>query len=186
MLTLTKLVNNLARKRRSAVELSPHRKEIEEMILEGKSDRAISDWLSTVEESISYGAIYNYRRTKFNITKEATLQYNEKESKQRKKKAVAKKIGEIEFLDDIIDLAGKTDLQVNYDARITPLDIKKLGVQAVRAKHEITKDEPDPVVVEVNVNGVPTDPKVRARGRDFIQQIRAGQVESSNPGDGDQ
>ena len=184
MLTLTKLVNNLARKRRSAVELSPHRKEIEEMILEGKSDRAISDWLSTVEESISYGAIYNYRRTKFNITKEATLQYNEKESKQRKKKAVAKKIGEIEFLDDIIDLAGKTNLQTGEYA--TPLDVKKLGIQAVRAKHEITKDEPEPMVFEVNVNGIPTDPRVRARGRDLIQQIRTGQVESSDTGNGDQ
>lgn len=170
--------------RPGAVEISPFRKEIEEMIIEGKKDSYISDWLKTQDAYISRHAIGTYRRDRFNIPKEATRKYQENQSKQRKKKAVAKKIGEIEFLDDIIDLAGKTNLQTGEYA--TPLDVKKLGIQAVRAKHEITKDEPEPMVFEVNVNGIPTDPRVRARGRDLIQQIRTGQVESSDSGDGDQ
>lgn len=42
-----------------------------------------------------------------------------------------------------------------------------------------------------NVNGmvtmvIPDDPKLRARGRDLIQSIRSGQMESSDPGHGDQ
>lgn len=157
------------------------------MILEGKSDRVISDWLKNAGERISYGAIYNYKRNKFDITKEATLQYNEKQSKKRKQVAVKQKVSEIIFLDDIINLAGKTDLQVDLDSRINELDIKRLGIQAVRAKHEITKDNPEPVVnVKVDLYGVPTDPAIRARGRDLIQQIRSSEVEPSDPGHGGQ
>lgn len=39
--------------------------------------------------------------------------------------------------------------------------------------------------VDIDVK-LPDDPKLRARGRDLIQQIRTGEVESGNTGDGGQ
>jgi hypothetical protein len=78
---------------------------------------------------------------------EAVLEYNKKQSKIRKTDAVDKKISEIEYCDDIINTAAKIGIQVDQDKNITNLDIKKLGLQAVRVKHDITKDEPAPVVI---------------------------------------
>jgi rRNA maturation endonuclease Nob1 len=125
--------------KKSAVIKSPYRKEIEEMIIEGKSSRYISEWLKDQNESISHTAI--------NIPMEAVREYNKKQSKIRKTDAVEKKVTEIEYCDDIIHAASKVGIHVDLDKNITNLDIKKLGLQAVKVKHDITKDEPAPVVV---------------------------------------
>ncbi len=133
--------------KKSAVIKSPYRKEIEEMIIEGKSSRYISDWLKDQNESISHTAINNYKKNDYNIPMEAVREYNKKQSKIRKTEAVEKKVTEIEYCDDIINTASKIGIQVDQDKNITNLDIKKLGLQAVKVKHDITKDEPAPVVI---------------------------------------
>lgn len=176
---------------KSAVERSQYRKEIENLILEAKSSRYISDWLKEQKEpeNISHNAINNYKKNKFNVKAEAVTKYREKQSKKRLDKAVHKTVSSIEYLDTIIETANKTGLSVNEEQGVTALDIHKLGVQAVKAKHDITKDEPDNVFnlnlgVENNVN-IPKDPGIRARGRDFIRSIRAGQNESRDSSNGD-
>ncbi len=133
--------------KKSAVIKSPYRKEIEEMIIEGKSSRYISDWLKDQNESISHTAINNYKKNDYNIQEEAVREYNKKQSKIRKTDAVEKKVTEIEYCDDIIDTASKIGIQVDQNKNITNLDIKKLGLQAVKVKHDITKDEPAPVAI---------------------------------------
>lgn len=148
--------------RPNAVKSSPFRKEIEELILEGKSSRYISKWLKERGESISHNAINNYRKGPYNVKDKATKEYNEKKSKERLDKAVDKKVSDIEALDDIIEKGSELNLDIeslkpSFFDGITRLDIerlkiqaKRLVIQAARAKHYITKDEP-PIVVEVKV-----------------------------------
>ena len=136
--------------KKSAVIKSPYRKEIEEMIIEGKSSRQISEWLKDQGERISHTAINNYRKNDYNIKEEAVREYNENQSKARRSEAVEKKVTEIEYCDDIINTAAKIGIKIDSSQGITNLDIKKLGLQAVKIKHTITKDEPTPVIgVEV-------------------------------------
>lgn len=124
---------------RSAVETSPFRKEIEEYLLEGKSARFISEWLKEQGESISHTAINNYKKGSFNVHVEASKQYIEKESKKRKDKGIEKVVSDLEFCDNIINIANKVDLKVTDEKKITELDIKKLGLQAIKTKQEIFK-----------------------------------------------
>jgi len=176
---------------KSAVELSKYRTEIEELILDGKSSRYISNWLKNQEEpeSISHTAINNFKKNKFNVNAKAIEEYQKKKSKKRLNKAVEKKVTEIEYCDDIIQKASSVGLKVDPQSNISELDIKKLGLQAVKVKHDITKDEPEHNIhVNVGIQNdiqIPRDPSIRARGRAFIQSLRPGQVESSDAGNGD-
>jgi hypothetical protein len=139
---------------RSAVELSPHREEIDKMLLRGESPRTVSSWLESLEEgpeSISHTAINNYRKKHLNVNKEAVEEYQHKRTRELKKKEVQKVVSDLEYCDNIIELADKVNLKVDHDNKITELDIKKIGLQAVKVKHDITKDEPEPAPVNVNV-----------------------------------
>lgn len=125
---------------RSAVEDSPHRKEIEKMIIEGKSPRYISKWLKELEEdpeSISHTSINNYKNNKFNVKKDAVKEYNDRQSKARKTRAKNKIVSDLEFLDNIKDIASKVNVTVDEDTKA--LDVVKVGIQAVKAKNEILK-----------------------------------------------
>jgi hypothetical protein len=147
---------------KSAVELSDHRSEIDDFLKEGKSSRFISDWLKKLPkkegpETISHVSISNYKKKKFNVKKEATIKYNEKKSKEKLKKASDKVVSDIEALDEIIHEGQKIKLDLDnirpdFDSGVTDLDIentklkaKRLVIQAAKAKHDITKDEPTPV-----------------------------------------
>jgi DNA-binding CsgD family transcriptional regulator len=132
--------------KKSAVMTNPYRKEIEEMIIEGKSSRQISDWLKDHDESISHTAINNYRKNDYNIKEEAVKEYNKKQSSALKSDAVEKTVSEIEYCDDIINAAAKIGIKIDPKQGISNLDIKKLGLQAVKIKHAITKDEPTPII----------------------------------------
>lgn len=130
---------------KSAVERSPNRTGIDERLEEGVTPRAISEWLKTLDppENISHVAIHNYRKNKFNINKEATIKYNQKKSKERLDKASDKVVSDIEYCDNIIELADKVNLKVDHDNRITELDIKKLGLQAIKTKQDVFKQGGD-------------------------------------------
>lgn len=121
---------------KTAVEKSPHRKQIEEMIINGESGRTISDWLKQKGESISYVAINKYK-TKFNPNKKAREKYHEKKSKERLDKATNEILSDLDFLDKVKDVASK--VKVTVDDNTSPLDIVKVGIQAVRTKNEILK-----------------------------------------------
>lgn len=138
--------------RPNKVKISRYRKDIDEMLIDGVTPTEISKWLKKQNppENIGKTAIYDYKNNDFNINDEATQAYNEKKSKERLKSAVDKKVSEIQYCDDIIDTAAKVGLHVDKAQGITNLDIKKLGLQAVKVKHDITKNDP-PVVVEVKV-----------------------------------
>lgn len=128
---------------KSSIKTSPFRKEIEEMILEGKSSRQISKWLKEHDEDISHTTINRYRNKDFNIQSEAVTQYNETLSQKRKEKGIEATVSDLEYCDEIIQLASKTELTVNHQNKVTELDIKKLGLQAVKTKQEILKQGGD-------------------------------------------
>lgn len=131
---------------KSAVELSENRLEIDNLLKEGKSPRFISNWLKNLEdnpESISHTAINKYKKKKFNIEKEAVLKYNETKSKELLDEASDKVVSDLEYCDNIIELANKIDLKVDHKNRITELDIKKLGLQAIKTKQDVFKQGGD-------------------------------------------
>ena len=185
---------------RSAVEQSPHRTEIDKRLLRGESPRQVSKWLKNLKkdpEKISHTAINKYRKKHLNVQKEVVEKYQDRQTKRRKDVAVKKGVCELEALDEIIESGTNLKIaldQITPDKSTTPLDIekvklqaKRLVIQATTAKHEITKDNPEPIVnVKVDLYGVPTDPAIRARARDLIQQIRSSEMEPSNPGHGGQ
>ncbi|WP_321422778.1 hypothetical protein [uncultured Methanobacterium sp.] len=90
--------------RPNAVESSPYRKEIEEMIKEGKPDTDIANWLKKKEAPISRQTINNYKNKKFNITLAARKKYQEKKSKERLDGAADEQVRDIEKIDEDCDL----------------------------------------------------------------------------------
>lgn len=135
---------------KSSVITSPYRKEIEEMLLEGKSPRQISKWLKEQDENISHTAINNYRNNHFNPSKEAGLEYQNIQSKKRKTRAKNRILSDLEFLDQVKDAAGNIKLVVDEDTK--PIEIVKAGIQAVKEKNNILKAGEDKAPVEVNIN----------------------------------
>ncbi len=104
----------------SSVITSPYRKEIEEMLIEGKSPRYISDWLKEQEprENISHTAINNYKNNHFNVPVEAVKEYNKRQSEKRKKKATIKQVDDLEKIDQFIQ---------NVDSEIIKHQIQDTG-----------------------------------------------------------
>ncbi|AEG18153.1 hypothetical protein [Methanobacterium paludis] len=148
--------------RPSAVKKSPYKKEIEEMITEGKPDTYIVEWLKENGAPISRPTINKYRKKDFNFKAEAVKEYQKQESKKRFNKAKNKIVSDLNFLDGLIETAAGTELCVDEEQGITSLDINKLGVQAAKVKHDITKDEP-PVVVEVKAGELDDDERKLAK-----------------------
>jgi hypothetical protein len=144
---------------KSAVERSEYRPQIDELLKEGKTPRFISDWLKHLKknpENISHTAINNYRKNKFNVKKEATIKYNEKKSKEIFEEAVEETVSDLGYCDDIIKKAREVGIKVDKEEGTTALDIKKLGLQAVRVKQEIfkagTEDEKEFTIKIVGVD----------------------------------
>lgn len=133
----------------SSVITSPYRKEIEEMLIEGKSPRYISEWLKAQEpkENISHTAINNYKNNHFNVPVEAVKEYNKRQSEKRKKKATTKQVDDLEKIDQFIQ---------NVDSEIIKKLEPKEKVQAVNqllnTKYKILGVIDDKQSVEVNVN----------------------------------
>ena len=123
---------------RSLVEKSPNRKQIEEMILEGSSDRVISDWTKLKGNPIGKSAINNYRKI-FNPKKKAVSKYHEKKSKERLEKASNEIVSDLEFCDSLVQIASEVGLEVDNDNKITKLDVNKIALQAIKTKNDIIK-----------------------------------------------
>lgn len=171
--------------RPNAVEISPYRKEIEEMLKEGKPDTFIAEWLKDKGHPISRQTINSYKNNKFNITLEAAKKYYERQRKKRLDEAAEEQVDDIEKIDEfIINVPPETIRDMD------PKDQVRAVINFLKTKYQILGviDQSKHVNVKVDVNEIPIphDPQIRARGRDLIQQIRAGQMEPSNPGHGDQ
>jgi coproporphyrinogen III oxidase-like Fe-S oxidoreductase len=125
---------------KSAVERSPNRKQIENMILEGETDRAISEWTKTKDNPIGKTAINSYRK-KYNDKKKATIKYQEKKSQERLDNATDKIVSDLEYCDSLVQIASKAGLEV--DENISKLDVNKLALVAIKTKNEIIKQGSD-------------------------------------------
>lgn len=123
---------------KNKVVSSPHRDEIDKLLLEGESSRNVADYLKNqYDEIISYATINNYRKVYLNVTKEAKQIYNakklkesQKKSKQKPKKSIDQKssekksrsrvdkkaqklVGNIEELDHIISEMNDVNLEID-------------------------------------------------------------------------
>ena len=154
--------------RKSAVETSEHRDEIDDLLLEGKSPRFVSSWLKdTYNETISHTAIHNYRKKKLNVTEEAAKVYHKKKkaeelSNSKKQKKVRKVVSDLERLDAIIEDSYNTSINIErleHDPEVDQVKVEKLklqkrkqGIEAINAKTNILKN--DDTTIEVNVKDV--------------------------------
>lgn len=169
--------------RPGAVENSPYRKEIEEMLTEGKPDTDIAHFLKEKGHPISRQTINTYKNTKFNIPVEVRKEYNKRQSKKRLNKAKDKQVNDLEWIDKFLGSIDPENLKKGMEAK----DQAAAANKFLNTKYKILGVIDTNKQVNVNVNNhvrIPTDPADRARGRDFIQSIRAGQMESSESGDG--
>jgi hypothetical protein len=144
--------NKMARP--NAIKTSPFRKEIEELLLEGKPFSFIISFLKKNGQSISESTLRRYR-DEFDPHQEAVEEYIEEKSIERFDTAKKDIISDLHFCDNLVEIANKVGLEVDNDNKITKLDINKLGLQAIKTKHDIIKDEPTPVTV--NIHGVEFD-----------------------------
>jgi hypothetical protein len=170
--------------RPSAVEVSPYREKIEEMIKEGKKDTDISKWTKQNGAYISRQAINGYRNNKFNITEKARRKYQDKKSKERLENAADEQVSDIEKIDKDCDLID------NWLAEIDPsiledMDEKEIAKlfnqllktkdQKIKTKYQILgviKDGSDVSVYVNNQIKPPKNPSLRSKARDLISQIR--------------
>ena len=83
--------------RKSKIELSPHKSQIEEMILSGKSPRDISKWLKKKGEEISKKAIERYRETHI-----PEVKMIHPSILQKRLEGIDKKLSDMDILMDII------------------------------------------------------------------------------------
>lgn len=170
--------------RPSAVEVSPYREEIEEMIKEGKKDTDISKWTKQKGAYISRQAINGYRNNKFNITEKARRKYQDKKSKERLENAADEQVSDIEKIDkdcNVIDTwLAEIDPSIMED--MDEKEIAKLFNQLLKTKDQkiktkyqilgVIKDGSDVSVYVNNQVKPPKDPSLRSKARDLISQIR--------------
>ncbi|NMB91218.1 hypothetical protein GYA37_00010 [candidate division WWE3 bacterium] len=139
--------------RPGAVENSPYRKEIEEMLKEGKPDTDIAGWLKDKGKPISRVTINKYKNEKFNIPVEARKKYNEKKSKERLDGASNGMVSDIEKIDKFIEMV---DPEILKEA--LPKDQATAVNRFLQTKYKILGVIDDKHSVEVNVNNNSFDP----------------------------
>jgi hypothetical protein len=132
--------------RPSAVEISPHRKEIEEMLREGKSPDFISTWLKNLGVSISRSAIYRYKKDKFNIKAEAIRKYNDEKSQERLDGASDKKLDTVKYRDKLIKKGQETGF---FD--MSDKEIHEIALKAAKQNDDFFKDDPEPHEININL-----------------------------------
>lgn len=165
---------------KSKVEKSPHFNEILDMIKQGLSSRDISDYLKNeYGEKIAHGTINNYAkkiRSKTNQEYYKRKKENDNKIDEVIGKGVADKeavddvvnkgVSDLDALDTIISEAENVGLDINSlyveegprggivtsQADIVKIQIlvKRLGIDAIKAKAMILKDEPEAPNVNVN------------------------------------
>lgn len=147
---------------KSAVEKSEHRNEIDDLLLDNKSPRFVSEYLlNEYGEKISHTAINNYRKKHLNIIQEGVIEYHNKKSKEaqqiqrskdskKKKETAVKKVSsDLEKLDIIIDDSFSTNINIERlenDPDADQIQVEKLklqkrkqGIDAINAKTNIYK-----------------------------------------------
>lgn len=158
------------------VERSPNRHHIDRKLLAGESPRQVSAWLLTIKnpETISHTTLNTYRKKYLNVQPKVVEEYQKRQAEKEKEALekrdektnekvdveVNKQVGSVEALDKVIaecDVPlGIESIEVGPDA--SELEIlnakikaKRIMIQAARARHEILKDEPAPLI-NVNIN----------------------------------
>lgn len=133
--------------RPNAVEISPYRKEIEEMLKEGKPDTFIAEWLKNKGSPISRQTINSYKNNKFNITLEAAKKYNERQSKKRLDEAAEEQADDVELIDQFI-----REVDPGVINELDPKDRVQAVNRFLRTKYRIL-GVIGPVDVNINVSG---------------------------------
>lgn len=141
------------------------------MIIEGETDRSISEWLAKQDppEKIGKSAINSYRLHDFNINDEAKQRYNEQKSHERFEDAVGKQVSDIQKIDDLI---AEVDADVMRD--LDPKDRVRAVSQLLNTKYKILGVIRDDKPVTVNLN------LVKEKGLERLKRIEAEHHDSDS------
>ena len=131
--------------RPSKVKISKFRKDIDDLLIEGKSPKYISDWLKSRNESISQDTIRRYRDKDFNIAVNARRKIAEEESKERLDKASDKVVDDIHNIDDEL-----SNIEVDT-SRMTESQKGSYKLGLLNMKYKILGYDKS----EININPVP-------------------------------
>lgn len=143
--------------RPNVVKTSPFRKEIEDMLIEGKPVSFIMAFLKRMGNPISKNTLYRYKEN-FNPHEEAVQEYIEEKSIERFDTTKKKIVSDLEFCDNLVQIANEVGLEVDNDNKITKLDVNKLALQAIKAKNEIIKSgSEDEKEFTIIIKGVDSD-----------------------------
>lgn len=140
--------------RKTAVEKSEHRDEIDDFLLKGESARFVSKYIyDKYNEKISHQAITRYRKKCLNVEDQVRIEYQDKKSKEKVHVEVSKGVTDLEKLDKIIDKPCDTTPDLNSvedptEREKLKIQIDKGKVQAIKTKHDILKDET--ITVDIN------------------------------------
>jgi hypothetical protein len=151
----------------NAVQKSPYYNEIEVKIMDGMPDRKISEWLLKEHgEKIDHVTIFNHRKSFLNVDEEVNEEYLKN---KRLKTKVKKRLNDLAYCDMIIDAAAKLGIEIDPDQKFTALDLHKLALLAIDKKTKLLADSPKRIN---NTNIIiPTDQKIRAKGRALVTQF---------------
>ena len=144
--------------RKTAVEKSEHRDEIDDFLLKGESARFVSKYIyDKYNEKISHQAITRYRKKCLNVEDQVRIEYQDKKSKEKLHGEVSKGVTDLEELDKIIyedcNLKSKLeDVEDPLERENLKIKLKNSKSRAVQIKHQILKD--DDTHVEVTYNGL--------------------------------
>jgi hypothetical protein len=130
--------------KRSTIEISPYRNDIEDMLTKGTPAKQIQAWLKKHGEDISLSSIYRYKNEKFNVQVEAAIKYTEEQSKANLDEASNKIVDDLHNIDNLIK---ETSDSLNID-NLSDSEKSRFLTNLYKAKYSILKDNN----VELNVN----------------------------------
>ena len=113
------------------IENSKYRKEIDDMLSEGKSINHINKWLREHGEGISRQSLTTYHKFCFNINAKAEELYTQEQSEEKLVEAARKEVNALKLYDKIISEA----MNVNTGA-VDPVRLLDLALKAGKQRQE--------------------------------------------------
>lgn len=142
--------------KRSTIEISPYRNDVEEMLVKGTPVKQIQLWLKKHGEDISLSSIYRYKNEKFNVQVEAAIKYNDEQSKANLDEASNKIVDDLHNIDSLI---YETRNSLNID-NLSDSEKSRFLTNLYKAKYNILKDNNVEFNVNNNFNSVFDDDKI--------------------------
>ena len=137
--------------KRSTIEISPYRNDIEDMLTKGTPAKQIQAWLKKHGEDISLSSIYRYKNEKFNVQVEAAIKYTEEQSKANLDEASNKIVDDLHNIDNLSDSEKSRFLTNLYKAKYSILKDNNVELNVNNFNSVFDDDRVDEILKEENL-----------------------------------